>query len=72
MTDVQVTNHIRYFRFMNDEMTQAELAEKAGCTRQTIIALEQERYLPSLLLAFKLARALGQGIEDVFEYVEED
>jgi len=72
MTDVQVTNHIRCFRFMNDEMTQAELAEKAGCTRQTIIALEQERYLPSLLLAFKLARALGQGIEDVFEYVEED
>ena len=49
-------------------MTQQQLAERAGCTRQTIIALEADRYSPSLSLAFHIARALGVGVEDVFQY----
>ena len=51
-------------------MTQQALAEKAGVTSQTIIALEAGKYVPSLLLAFRLARAFGVGIEDLFEYKE--
>ena len=50
-------------------MTQQQLAESAGCTRQTIIALEQGGYVPSLALAFRVARAFGLGVEDVFEFV---
>ena len=49
-------------------MTQQQLADLAGCTRQTIIALEAGRYSPSLALAFRIARALGGGVEDVFQY----
>ena len=48
-------------------MTQQELAEKAGCTRQTIVALEQGRYVPSLSLAFAIARAFGRSVEEVFQ-----
>jgi putative transcriptional regulator len=58
-------------RFENDEMSQQDLAEKAGCTRQTIIAIEQGKYNPSLGLAFKIARAFGKNVEDVFQYNEE-
>jgi putative transcriptional regulator len=61
-------NRIRRLRFDNDEMTQEELANKAGCTRQTIIALEQGKYVPSIELAFKISRALGAKLEDVFQY----
>ena len=64
----EVTNRIRKLRFENDEMTQEELAKKAGCTRQTIIALEQGKYVPSVELAFRIARALHVGLEDVFQY----
>ncbi|HCJ11191.1 MAG TPA: transcriptional regulator [Clostridiales bacterium] len=71
MPEGRIMNRIRYLRFINGEMTQEQLAEKAGCTRQTIIALEQRKYHPSLLLAFRIARALGQGIEDVFQYEEQ-
>jgi putative transcriptional regulator len=58
-------------RFDHDEMTQQALAERVGVTRQTIIALEAGRYVPSLLLAFRLARAFGVDIEDVFGYEDE-
>jgi putative transcriptional regulator len=52
-------------------MTQLELADRVGCTRPTIIVLEKGRYVPSLSLAFRIARVLGQTIEDVFEFVED-
>ena len=64
----QVTNRIRRLRFDNGEMTQQELAERAGVTRQTIIALEAGKYVPSLLLAFRLARAFGVRVDEVFQY----
>lgn len=63
-----VKNNIRRLRFDNNEMTQEELAKLAGCTRQTIIALEQGKYVPSMQLAFKIALALGVKLEDVFRY----
>jgi putative transcriptional regulator len=53
-------------------MTQAELADRIGVTRQTIIAIEQGRYSPSLEVAFKIAHALGVRLDEVFEYPEED
>jgi putative transcriptional regulator len=68
MTEETIRSHIRRLRFENDEMTQQELAERVGCTRQTIGALEQGGYAPSLALAFRIARAFGLGVEDVFEY----
>ena len=61
-------NRIRRFRFDRGEMTQQQLAERVGVTRQTIIALEAGKYAPSLLLAFRIARAFGAGVEDVFQY----
>ncbi len=67
----KVKNRIRRLRFDNDEMTQEELANRAGCTRQTIIALEQGKYVPSITLAFQIARAFGVGLEDVFQYEKE-
>ena len=63
-----ISNNIRTLRFMADEMTQADLAEQVGLTRQTIIAIEQGRYSPSLEAAFKIAIALNVGLEEVFEY----
>ena len=63
-----LTNQIRRLRFEHNEMTQHELAERTGVTRQTIIALEAGKYTPSLLLAFRLARAFGLAIDDVFHY----
>lgn len=64
----RVTNNIRALRFAAGEMTQAELADEVGMTRQTIIAVEQGRYSPSLEVAFKIARALGVRLDDVFQY----
>ena len=64
----RVTNDIRRLRFAHDEMTQAELAERVGVTRQTIIAIEQGRYSPSLEMAFQIARAFGTTLDDVFQY----
>lgn len=63
-----VTNRIRRLRFDNGEITQQALAEKVGVTRQTIIALEAGKYVPSLLLAFRLASAFGVRVEDVFQF----
>lgn len=61
-----VANSIRRFRFEANEMTQQELADKAGVTRQAIISIESGKYSPSLELAFRIARAFGAGLEDVF------
>lgn len=66
MTAIPIANRIRRLRFECGEMTQEALANACGVTRQTIIALEAERYGPSLELAFKIARAFGVGVEDVF------
>jgi putative transcriptional regulator len=64
----RVTNQIRRLRFEHGEMTQAELADRIGVTRQTIIAIEQGRYSPSLEMAFQVARAFGVALDDVFQY----
>ena len=64
----QVTNSIRALRFARGEMTQAELADRVGVTRQTIIAVEQGRYSPSLEMAFQIAHALGVPLDQVFQY----
>jgi len=63
----KTTNKIKVFRAMSD-MTQEELAQKVGVTRQTIIAVEKNKYVPSLELAFKIARVFNKNIENVFEY----
>jgi putative transcriptional regulator len=68
----QVTNRIRALRFAAEEMTQAELADRVGVTRQTIIAIEQGRYSPSLEMAFRLSRVFGVQLEEVFQYPEEE
>ena len=64
----RINNRIRRLRFDYDEMTQEELANRVGCTRQTIIALEQNKYVPSIELAFRVARAFGVPLEEVFQY----
>ena len=61
-------NRIRRLRFDHGEMTQQELAERIGVTRQTIIALEAGKYVPSLTLAFRLASTFGVQVEGVFQY----
>ena len=66
-----VKNQIRRLRFDHGEMTQQELADKVGVTRQTIIAIEAGKYAPSLPLAFRLARAFGTTVEGVFQYDNE-
>jgi len=62
-----ITNNIRKLRFFANEMTQLELAEKAGVSRQTIVALEAGKYSPSLEMAFRIAGVFGVSIGDVFE-----
>lgn len=68
MAKTEIKNKIRRLRFDRDEMTQQELANGVGVTRQTIIAIEAGKYAPSLTLAFRIARFFGAGVEDVFEY----
>lgn len=63
-----VTNNIRALRFANGEMTQAQLADRIDVTRQTIIAIEQGRYSPSLEMAFQIARVFGAPLDEVFGY----
>ena len=72
MAKNEVKNQIRRLRFDNGEMTQQQLADKAGVTRQTIIAIESGKYAPSLPLAFKIARTFGKPIEDIFQYEDEE
>ena len=64
----RIGNRIRRLRFDQNEMTQEELANRVGCTRQTIIALEQGKYIPSVELAFRVAKAFGVPLEEVFQY----
>jgi len=63
-----IENEIRRLRFEHGEMTQAELAEKIGMTRQTVIAIEQNKYAPSLEAAFRIAHAFGAPLEAVFRW----
>jgi len=67
----KVTNSIRALRFANGEMTQAELADRLGVTRQTIIAVEQGKYSPTLEMAFRMARVFGVPLEQVFQYPDD-
>jgi len=69
MAKAEIANQIRRLRFEHGEMTQQELADKAGCSRQTIVLLEQGRYSPSLALAFRIARTFGSSVDAVFEYL---
>lgn len=71
MGDFNIQNNIRRLRFENGEMTQQELADRSGVTRQTINAIEAAKYSPSLELAFKIAAVFGVSIEDVFSYNEQ-
>ena len=66
----RVTNSIRVLRFAHGEMTQADLADRIGVTRQTVIAIEQGRYSPSLEMAFQIARVFDVPLDDVFHYPE--
>jgi len=68
MTKPHIRNNIRKLRFNHNEMTQEELAEKAGVTRQTILAIESAKYSPSLELAFKISQVFGVPLEEVFIY----
>jgi putative transcriptional regulator len=72
MDKYRVRNNIRKLRFNHDEMTQEQLAEKAGVTRQTIIAIESSKYSPSLELAFRIALVFDVPLEEVFTYTPED
>ena len=64
----RITNSIRALRFAHDEMTQAQLAQRIGVTRQTIIAIEQGRYSPSLEMAFQIAQVFKVPLDEVFHY----
>lgn len=68
----RVTNSIRALRFAHGEMTQADLAQRIGVTRQTLIAIEQGKYSPSLEMAFQIAQAFGVRLDDVFQYPQEE
>jgi len=71
MAKGKINNRIRKLRFAQGEMTQQELADLCSCTRQTIIALEQEKYVPSLILAIRIARVFGKTVEEVFQLPED-
>jgi putative transcriptional regulator len=71
MVKTALTNRIRKLRFEHDEMTQKQLAELTGCTRQTINAIEAAKYAPSLELAFKIASVFGLKVDEVFFYANE-
>ncbi|HEX5046287.1 MAG TPA: helix-turn-helix transcriptional regulator [Gammaproteobacteria bacterium] len=72
MTKTAITNKIRRLRFDHGEMTQQELAERVGVTRQTVNAIEAGKYSPSLEVAFRIAVAFGVGIEEVFAFENGD
>ena len=65
-TKIQIKNAVRKLRFNNDEMTQQQLAEEVGVSRQTIVAIEKYKYTPSLDLAFKISLAFDMEIQEVF------
>lgn len=71
MAGPPIANRIRRLRFDHDEMTQADLAQRIGMTRQTVAAIEAGKYAPSLEAAFRIARVFGVGVEDVFTWKDE-
>lgn len=71
MADRRLTNQIRVLRFHAGEMTQAELGEKIGVTRQTVAAIEQGKYSPTLETAFRIADVFGVTLDEVFRWAEE-
>ena len=68
----RITNSIRALRFAHGELTQAQLAERIGVTRQTVIAIEQGRYSPSLEMAFQIARVFRVPLDEVFQYPDRE
>lgn len=66
MPKAEIQNDIRRLRFEHGEMTQQQLADRIGCTRQTVIMLEQGRYVPSLALALKIAQVFEKAVEEIF------
>lgn len=68
MSGGAISNNLRRLRFESGEMTQQDLADRAGITRQTVIAIEGGKYAPSLEIAFRLARVFGLGVDGVFSY----
>ena len=72
MSKCFINNNIRKLRFNHDEMTQQQLAEKAGVTRQTIVAIEGGKYSPSLELGFRIAHVFKLPLEDVFSYEHQE
>jgi putative transcriptional regulator len=72
MAEPLISNNIRRLRFEHNEMTQKELADRVGVTRQTIVAIENAKYFPSLELAFRIARVFNTGVEDVFTFFPDD
>ncbi len=72
MSSDYLTNQVRKLRFEHGQMTQQQLADKVGVTRQTIIAIESGKYAPSLPLAFRIARSFGAPIEQIFQYDDKE
>lgn len=70
MPKAEIRNQIRQLRFAHGEMTQQALADQVSCSRQTIVLLEQGRYVPSLVLAMRIAKVFGAAVEDVFALSE--
>jgi putative transcriptional regulator len=66
MDKIKISNNIRKLRFFADEMTQQELADRTGVSRQTIVAIENGKYFPSLELSFRISRTFGVPLEEVF------
>lgn len=69
MSDSPIQNNIRTLRFHAGEMTQQQLADEVGVSRQTIVAIEKGNYSPSLELAFRISRLFNTPLEEVFEYI---
>lgn len=72
MSKCLITNCIRKLRFLANEMTQQELADKTGVTRQTIVAIENGKYSPTLELAFKIAQVFNVSLTEVFSYISKN
>ncbi|MGJ8563223.1 MAG: helix-turn-helix transcriptional regulator [Alphaproteobacteria bacterium] len=68
----RITNHIKRIRLARTDLTQAELAARVGATRQTILAIEAEKYAPSLELAFRIAHILGEQVDELFQFDPSD
>lgn len=72
MSKLPITNRIRQLRAEHDEMTQQDLGTRVGVTRQTVNAIELEKYSPSLEVAFRIAQVFGEPLESVFQYTKDD